>query len=96
MTPSDDNGNGHNGNGDRELTPEALEGLHRLARSRSKSGRGRLAKLGAIRTLERLSREHRSTLPMPAGWHPGPSEFEALDVSDSAERRENWWQALHG
>jgi len=77
-----------------DVDPGKLAELHRLARSRPRSGRGQIAKLGAIRTLERLGREVRSTLPMPAGWHPHP-EWDELDACDSLETRERWWRILH-
>jgi hypothetical protein len=55
--------------------------------------------LGAIRTLERLGREGKGTLPMPAGWHPMPgSEWEELDRAHfdrHPEARERWWRNLH-
>lgn len=86
-----------------ESTPHvdsgALAELHRLARSRPRSGRGQTAKLGAIRTLERLGREGKSTLPMPANWHPMPgSAWEELDRAHFErypEARERWWRHLH-
>jgi hypothetical protein len=83
-----------------ETTPHvdsgALAELHRLARSRPRSGRGQTAKLGAIRTLERLGRGSQSTVPMPEGWHPRPgSGWEELDACDSLETRERWWRHLH-
>jgi hypothetical protein len=81
------------------VDPVTLAELHRLSRTRPKSGRGQLAKLGAIRTLERLGREGKSTVPMPAGWHPMPaSEWERLDwvfLARHPESRERWWRALH-
>jgi hypothetical protein len=79
-----------------DLDAAALGELHRLARSHPRSGRGQTAKLGAIRTLERLGREGKRTLPMPADWHPMPgSEWEELDACDSLETRERWWRHLH-
>lgn len=65
MTPTDNNGNG-------ELGPETVAELHRLARSRPRSGREAVAKASAIRTLERLSRERRrqEVPPMPEGFYP--------------------------
>jgi hypothetical protein len=73
----------------------ALVELHRLARSRPRSGRGQTAKLGAIRTLERLGREGKSTVPMPEGWHPrSGSAWEELDACDSLELRERWYLYL--
>ena len=81
------------------VDPGALAELHRLARSRPRSGRGQTAKLGAIRTLERLGREGKSTLPMPADWHPQPgSKWEELDrvfLERHPEVRERWWRRLH-
>jgi hypothetical protein len=78
---------------------KALAELHRLARSRPRSGRGQTAKLGAIRTLERLGREGKSTLPMPTDWHPMPgSAWEELDrphLERYPEAREHWWRHLH-
>ena len=83
----------------RDVDPGALAELHRLARSRPRSGRGQTAKLGAIRTLERLGRAGKPTLPMPAGWHPMPgSEWEELDrvfLNEHPEVRERWWRQLH-
>jgi hypothetical protein len=74
----------------------ALAELQRLARSRPRSGRGQTAKLGAIRTLERLGREGKSTLPMPADWHPmAGSAWEELDACDSLDMRDRWWRHLH-
>jgi hypothetical protein len=60
---------------------------------------GRPAKLGAIRTLERLGREGKATLPMPDGWHPqAGTEWEELDrvhLERHPEARERWWRNLH-
>jgi len=81
------------------VDPDTLAELHRLARSRPRSGRGQTAKLGAIRTLERLGREGKTTLPMPDGWHPQPgTEWEELDrvhFERHPEARERWWRNLH-
>ena len=66
LTPTDP---GHeNGDVDAEMVAE----LRRLARSRPTSGRGAIAKAGAIRTLERLRRDlHRRPVPpKPDGWYP--------------------------
>lgn len=95
MSEHDGNGNGGgNGGVDAETRAE----LERLARSRPKSGRGQLAKLGALRALERLQRE-RGPVAAPAvpdGWHPMPgSEWERLDGGDSPECRQRWWEALY-
>ena len=79
-----------------DLDAVTLAELQRLARSRPRSGRATVAKLGAIRTLERLGREGKSTVPMPEGWHPAAgSEWEALDACDPLETRERWWRSLH-
>jgi hypothetical protein len=82
-----------------DLDPVTLAELQRLSRSRPKSGRGQLAKLGAIRTLERLRRAGKSTLPMPAGWHPLPgTKWDELDrafLDEHPAARERWWAALH-
>ena len=81
------------------IDPGTLAELHRLARSRPRSGRGQTAKLGAIRTLERLGREGKITLPMPADWHPqAGTEWEELDrtfLDARPETRELWWRNLH-
>jgi hypothetical protein len=63
MTPVNNNG---------ELGPEEVGELHRLARSRPRSGREAAAKASAIRTLERLSRDRRrqEVPPMPEDWYP--------------------------
>jgi hypothetical protein len=82
-----------------DLDPVTLAELRRLARSRPKSGRGQLAKLGAIRTLERLRRAGKPTTPMPEGWHPQPgTPWEELDrayLDAHPEVRERWWRNLH-
>jgi hypothetical protein len=57
-----------NGNGG--LDPEAVAEVHRLARSRPRSGREAAAKASALRTLERLRRGKRQVPPMPEGWYP--------------------------
>ena len=95
MTP--DRNGPQNGDGE-DVAPEELAELHRLARSRPSSGRGQLAKLGAIRALERLSRGHGSVPPMPDGWHPGPCEFEDLDrvyLDEHPAVRGEWYARLH-
>ena len=84
----------------RDVGAAELAELRRLARSRPKSGRGRAAKLGAIRTLERLRRAGKSTVPpMHEDWHPqAGTEWEELDRSylgSHPEVRERWWANLH-
>lgn len=80
-----------------KIPPEALEELRRLAMSKPKSGRGQLAKLGALRTIERLSRSGVQVMPAcPEGWHPqAGTEWEGLDVAYLAEHpevRERMWR----
>lgn len=78
-----------------DLDPDQIVELRRLAGTTPRSGRHAVAKLGAIRTIERLNRGRRTIAPMPAGWHPSPgSEWEQLDAHDSREDRERWWRAL--
>ena len=74
--------------------PEAVEReLERVALGDAPSGRAAMAKVTALRTLERLGR--------PAGgagfpvdddgrFHPGPPERWDLDRYDSDEDRERW------
>jgi hypothetical protein len=78
------------GNGD--LAPEIVAELRRLARSRPTSGRARVAKLGAIRTLERLDRDRGSPdLPVVPilGMMMGPTPRESVEELECA------W-AVHG
>jgi len=87
-----------NGNGD--LDPETVAELRRVARSRPRSGREALAKVSAIRTLERLSRQDRRPppLPCPPGWHPGPSEWEELDRvywDENPQVRHRMWERFY-
>lgn len=80
------------------LSPETLAELHRLAGSRPRSGRGQLAKLGALRTLERLNRKAPGVPPVPEGWHPGPDEFRELDrvwLDEHPAVRQRWWEQLY-
>ncbi len=75
--------------------PDHVVELRRLASAPAETGRARVAKLGALRTLERLNRGGVAVAPMPESWHPSPgSKWEALDAHDSRETRERWWQAL--
>ena|SRR5829696_10422350 len=75
-----------------ELDAETLAELHRLARSRPTSGRARIAKLGAIRTLERLGRRAK----------PGSPDADAVarlfdERRDPGERvREDDWHPNPG
>jgi len=73
----------------RELRRE----LERLARSDPESGRAALAKVTALRTLERLDRRHVSPgYPVDDGgrFHPGGPQWWDLDRHDSDETRERW------
>ena len=83
----------------REIDPAALEELERLARSRPRSGREAQAKASALRTLERLNRRGRVTLPpCPPGWYPpdqAEAGFEELDrvfLKEHPEVRQRLWQ----
>jgi hypothetical protein len=80
---------------DREFDPETLAELQRLAWSEPRSGREAVAKVSALRTLERMRRGKKVPPSMPEGWHPNPGTmWERLDESDSAEVREFWWENL--
>jgi hypothetical protein len=94
MSQNGHSSNSHNGHIDLETRAE----LERLARSRPRSGRGQAAKLGALRTLERLQRKQGpvNAPPVPDGWHPLPgSAWEELDRRDSPELRQAWWERLY-
>jgi hypothetical protein len=84
-----------------------LEELHRLARSRPRSGRGAAAKAAALRILERRARGRVDDPDLPEGvslddqvgigifWHPSPgSHWVELDVYDTGARRLRWRAAL--
>jgi hypothetical protein len=71
--------------------------LEQLAYSDAESGRARLAKITALRTLERLRRSEKPRDPEPVDrwgrWHPHPKGWEDLDRHDSDWTREFWrWQ----
>ena len=70
--------------------------LERLARSDATSGRRALAKVTAIRTLQRLRRPSPGPYPVDddGRFHPGGPEFWDLDRWDSNEVREAWRQRL--
>ena len=74
---------------------QRAQGLQ-LARSEARSGRARLAKVTAIRTLERLRRSGATDYPMDdhGRFHPGPSEWWELDRCDPDDVREAWRQRL--
>jgi hypothetical protein len=66
--------------------------LERLARDDADSGRARMAKVTALRTLERLDRQTTAGYPVDGEgrFHPGPSSMWDLDSADSDEVRERW------
>ena len=72
--------------------------LERLARSDATSGRRALAKVTAIRTLQRLRRPPSGPYPVDddGRFHPGGPEFWELDRCDSDEVRERWRECLSG
>jgi hypothetical protein len=72
----------------RELKRE----LERLARDDADSGRAKLAKIEALRLLERLGREGDVDYPVDddGGFHHGGPEWWDLDRGDSDEVRERW------
>lgn len=69
--------------------------LELLALSEAASGRARLAKVTAIRTLQRLRRPPE---PYPTDddgrFHPGPPAWWDLDRCDSDEVRKAWRERL--
>jgi len=66
--------------------------LERLARDPATSGRGKLAKIEALRLLERLDREGKVSIPvdLDGRFHPGPPSMWDLDRADSDDVRERW------
>jgi hypothetical protein len=84
-----------NQNGDR-IDPIRAE-LERVAMGEATSGRAQLAKVTALRTLDKIAR--RRTVPScPPDWHPAPPEREELDrlyLERHPEVRERWWRELH-
>ena len=79
-----------------------LEELQRLARSRPRSGRQAAAKASALRTLERLNRRGRATLPpCPPDWYPpdqaeaGFEELDRVDLKEHPEVRQRMWEIWH-
>jgi hypothetical protein len=86
-------------NGAEDPREAARSELERVALGPASSGRARLAKVTALRTLERVSRGRNVIPPCPEGWHPGPPELEELDqvyLEDRPEVRERMWRAFHG
>jgi hypothetical protein len=66
--------------------------LERIARSDATSGRRALAKLTAIRTLQRLRWPSPGPYPVDddGRFHPGGPEWRDLDRCDPDEVRETW------
>jgi hypothetical protein len=66
--------------------------LELLALSEAASGRARLAKVTALRTLERLRRASDEDYPVDdeGRFHPGPSAWWDLDRCDSDHVRDAW------
>jgi hypothetical protein len=59
------------------------------------SGRARLAKVTALRTLERLDRDRDVDFPVDddGRFHPGPPEIWELDRHDPDEVRKRWMRS---
>jgi hypothetical protein len=72
----------------RELRRE----LEHLARDEADSGRAKLAKIEALRLIERLDREGEEDYPVDddGRFHPGPPSMWDLDRHDPDEVRERW------
>jgi hypothetical protein len=72
--------------------------LERIAFGEASSGRALLAKVTALRAVERLDRQKRGPAPpCPPDWVPGPSQFEDLDrayLDATPGTRERWWKNL--
>jgi hypothetical protein len=70
--------------------------LERLALDEAGSGRAKLAKVTALRTLERLDREGDVDYPVDddGRFHPGGPEWWDLDRCDPDEVREAWRRRL--
>ena len=86
------------GNPQRE---ELRQELERIAFGEATSGRRALAKVTALRSLERLSRPAEPAAEQvddDGRWHPGPPEFWSLDRHHSDVQRECWrrnWEAAN-
>jgi hypothetical protein len=72
--------------------------LERIALSPAESGREALAKVTALRTLERLGRSTRTDYPVDddGRFHPCGPEWWDLDRPDTDETRERWRRAWEG
>jgi hypothetical protein len=66
--------------------------IERLALSDARSGRAALAKIEALRLLEKLDRQGDVEIPVDddGRFHPGPPEMFELDRHDPDEVREGW------
>jgi hypothetical protein len=66
--------------------------IERLALDEATSGRAKLAKIEALRLLERLDREGDVDYPVDddGRFHPGGPEWWDLDRHDSDEVRDRW------
>ena len=77
---------------------EVIEELEKVAMAPATSGRGAIAKVSALRELERRRRPgKRIPPPCPENWHPGPPWLEALDYwhfKEHPEARERWFRNL--
>ena len=80
------------------MTDDLHRELESMAFSEATSGRARLAKVTAIRTLERLRRSTAEDYPVDddVRFHSGGPEWWELDRCDSDEVREAWREGLSG
>jgi hypothetical protein len=78
------------------MTDDLHRELESLAYSEATSGRARLAKVTAIRTLERMRRSTAQDHPVDGDgrFHPGGPEWWDLDRCDPDEVREAWRDGL--
>jgi hypothetical protein len=70
--------------------------LERIAFAEATSGRAQLAKLGAIRMLERLDRGDEIAIPLDSAGRFHPSDdprWHELDAGDSDETRAQWLES---
>jgi hypothetical protein len=80
------------------MTDDLHRELESLAFTEATSGRARLAKVTAIRTLERLRRSttEDDRVDDDGRFHPGPPEWWDLDRCDPDEVRERWRERISG
>jgi hypothetical protein len=78
------------------MNEDLIRELERLAHSDATSGRRALAKVTAIRTLERIHRSKTKDYPVDdeGRFHPGGPEWWELDRCDSDEVRVTWRENL--